>query len=197
MEDHLRHYFLKALHDRFPESSDSIRDRLCSTMLLRRKRILYRRKRYSAQPAALPLPASKPVATIEARPTQWKQEQRQETAQLAIPPSIIHSTTQSATILVSQDFQRASAPSVVSRTKTVDLSAHEDLFFPPIPRSRSQAVVEKICPYCLFALPALDTTTQARWRSVNVFTPELDVLKLTGPIQETCSWRLKRSGMSL
>lgn len=175
MEDCLRHYFSKALTDRFPESSESIRDRICSTMLLRRKRILYRRDRYTSRPAVLPLPTFKPA--IQVQPTAGRKqpersgmlEQHQKESPPAVTPSVVPSVVQSATTLALRDFHRAAAPSVVSHTKTVDLGAHEDLIFPPIPHALGPSMIEVTCPYCLFSLPALDFSTQERWMLVHHF----------------------------
>lgn len=181
MEDCLRHYFFKALQDRFPESTDSIRNRLCSTMLLRRKRILYRRVRYSTKPASLPLTASKPVLQLGTILQQNQPDrgglvgQSREEERLDLSRSTVHSVTKSATTLAFEQFHQASAPSVVSRAQTVDLGAHENLVFPPIPQSQSQATAERTCPFCLFSLPPLDTSTQERWRLVAASTLKLAV----------------------
>lgn len=175
MEDHLKHYFLKGLQDRFPESSYSICKRLSSTMILRRKRILYRRSRYVAKPQAAGVARPMPKPAIELHPTPQRrefqvqygmQEQGQERPHLEISPSILLSTGQSATTLMPQNFLRASAPSVMSHTQTVDLGAHEDLVFPPVPQVQGQVLAEVTCPYCLLALSAPDIINQARWRSV-------------------------------
>lgn len=179
IEDYLRHYFLKGLCDRFPQSSDSIQNRLASTMIIRRKRILYRRGRYASKPAELPLPASKPVALPLPAPRRKQLdgsgiiEGKREEARSEMSPSVVRSAMQSATTLMPQDLQRASAPSVVSHTSTIDLGAHESLVFPPRPQLQSHSMVESTCPYCLFALPALDTSTQARWRWVRRFSMEV------------------------
>jgi hypothetical protein len=50
--------------------------------------------------------------------------------------SIVGSLAVSATTLVADNFKKASAPSVVSVTKTVALDNHENLIFPPAPNGR-------------------------------------------------------------
>lgn len=176
MENHLKHYFLKGLQDRFPESSYSILERLSSTMILRRKRILYRRSRYAAKPqaAGVARPTPKPRIRLPRRSTPQQrqgqvngmQEQSQGRLHLGVSPSILPSTVQSATTLMPRDFLRASAPTVMSHTNTVDLGAHENLVFPTSPQVHGQGLAEVTCPYCLLALPMPDIINQARWRSV-------------------------------
>jgi hypothetical protein len=138
----LRELFASYILGRFPDISNAIRQRLASTMLLRRKRILYRRSRYGETPIRPKKTISQP--TITQPPTQQ---------QAAIAPeqplgpdgpevaaksaqSIVQSLAVSATTLVADNFKKASAPSVVSVTKTVALGNHEDLIFPPAPNGR-------------------------------------------------------------
>ena len=47
--------------------------------------------------------------------------------------SVAHSLVQSATTLTADRFHKATAPSVVSASRTVALSSHEELSFPPAP----------------------------------------------------------------
>jgi hypothetical protein len=138
----LRELFASYILGRFPDISNAIRQRLASTMLLRRKRILYRRSRYGETPIRPKKTISQPTITLP--PTQQ---------QAAIAPeqplgpdgpevaaksaqSIVQSLAVSATTLVADNFKKASAPSVVSVTKTVALGNHEDLIFPPAPNGR-------------------------------------------------------------
>jgi len=59
---------------------------------------------------------------------------REPTAKSA--QSIVQSAAISATTLAADSFKKASIPSVVSATKTIALSNHEDLIFPPAPTGR-------------------------------------------------------------
>lgn len=50
VEDFLKSQFLHIIQDRFPGTRKTLVIRLADTMLLRRKRVLYRRSRYSQKP---------------------------------------------------------------------------------------------------------------------------------------------------
>ncbi|RYP03343.1 hypothetical protein DL765_010534 [Monosporascus sp. GIB2] len=132
----LKRCFAGNLRDRFPESSDALRDRLSSTMVLRWKRILYRRNCYTMNPIKPAQPALKPI--IQTQPIAHQGRERSRPESKTVATSRIQSAAQSATTLEPQSFHPASAPSVVSHTKSVDLSSHEDLVFPPHPGNGKQ-----------------------------------------------------------
>ncbi|KAI1636334.1 hypothetical protein F4809DRAFT_650603 [Biscogniauxia mediterranea] len=135
VESFLKELFANHIRDRFPRVSDSIRQRLADSMLLRRKRILYRRSRYgktsirpqevSYQPA-ITRPQAQPAMNLPREPSK---------PQVTVAPSqsAIQSVAQTATTLSPESFQKASSPSVISTSKTVALSGHEHLRFPSAP----------------------------------------------------------------
>ncbi|OIW32349.1 hypothetical protein CONLIGDRAFT_593596, partial [Coniochaeta ligniaria NRRL 30616] len=134
-EDFLRLIFANYIRDRFPTTSEAIQQRLAGTMTLRRRRILYRRSRYGSTPIkVLDVPSQPNVEMPRAQPSARPQKPvaRQETGDLQ-SQSGIKSSAQSATTLAADNFHKASAPSVVSVSKTVALSSHEELAFPPAP----------------------------------------------------------------
>lgn len=143
LEGVFRERFADNILDQFPRISEVIRNRLASTMLLRRKRILYRRYRYAETPirptetvsqlTVQPHP-SQTQSTIQ--PTQHEQFQRSDEPVSTAKPaqSAVRSQVKSATTLAADNFKKASSPSVVSVTKTVALSSHDDLTFPPTPQ---------------------------------------------------------------
>ncbi|KAK3952208.1 hypothetical protein QBC32DRAFT_324617 [Pseudoneurospora amorphoporcata] len=134
------------IRGRFPEISDDLSQRLASSMVLRRKRILYRRSRYGKAPIRTTKTAPEPK--IEAAPVTSQQQvlttlevpkdfREDSPAQSPAPlPSIIQSAAPSATTLAAESYKKAAAPSVVSATKTVALGNHEGLIFPPAPLGR-------------------------------------------------------------
>ncbi|KAI0405375.1 hypothetical protein F4802DRAFT_180093 [Xylaria palmicola] len=137
VEPFLHALFMNHIRDRFPGASDVIRQRLASTMVQRRKRILYRRTRYGKtkdpiRPQEVPSPLSKPRP--EARSTIDQPEVGSKHV-LAMRPaqSNTRSIALTATTLTPDSFQRVSGPSVASASKSVALSDHEDLRFPPAP----------------------------------------------------------------
>ncbi|KAL2155506.1 hypothetical protein VTH82DRAFT_248 [Thermothelomyces myriococcoides] len=161
-EPQLRQVFDNYIRGKFPGISDSLRERLASSMVLRRKRILYRRSRYekTALRAAKTVPQLKvqPVPAITqqqavtvlgllqsdsgenpAARNQTEQKQHQQGEQREeqhTAPSIVESSAPSATTLAADSYRKAATSSTISATKTIALSNHEDLDFPPAPLGR-------------------------------------------------------------
>jgi hypothetical protein len=136
-EPFLQGLFANYIRDRFPNVSDNIWQHLASTMLLRRKRILYRRHRYgktTIKPREVPSQPS--IARPKAQTTGIMSDQPLAQQATSIPSkSIVQSLAQTATTLSPNSFQKASSPSVVSVSNTVALSDHEELAFPLAPCS--------------------------------------------------------------
>ncbi|KAF7533010.1 hypothetical protein G7054_g7430 [Neopestalotiopsis clavispora] len=169
LEHELQRYYTLNLRDRFPESSESICERISASMIMRRKRILYRRDRYLStpikplQPASKPIPALRPTqlpfANTESRPTRIPKVTLNSTA------SQIHSpTVKTATTLDPKRFKSFSAPSVVSSTQYTDLNDIEDLVFPSPPSAPKDHGSERTCPFCLYVLPDHVFADIERWK---------------------------------
>lgn len=136
-EDFLRQVFAHYIQDRFPTTSQTIQQRLASTMVLRRKRILYRRSRYGNNPIHVSNRLAPPVVTVpRAQPTaqsRKKDAHPETTDSRSQTHSLNKSLAQSATTLAAKNFHKASTPSLVSVSKTVALGSHEYLVFPTAP----------------------------------------------------------------
>ncbi|KPM38857.1 hypothetical protein AK830_g7711 [Neonectria ditissima] len=136
----LEEVFAHYISGRFPSISNGLRKRLASSMVLRRRRILYRRSRYGSSPI-------KPT-TIR-QPTFHRPESQ---AQLAIPlqdlsdpaetptetnsapaKSSVKSAAVTATTLAAEAYNKASSPSVISATRTAAVGNRDELIFPPPP----------------------------------------------------------------
>lgn len=146
---HFKHH----VRDRFPGLSDGILERLANSMLLRRKRILYRKSRQpkrtyksetlvSGEAVMLPkapsgvntLPVKESSASIPDLP-----------GMRMIGPSVVNSQTKTATTLAPDTFQKVSStPSFISHTKTVAFGNHEALIFPPAPGNRVRRNYERL-----------------------------------------------------
>lgn len=187
LEPILKHFFYENLCDRFPESSLNIRERLSAAMILRRKRILYRRARYSTRPIRPPKPVAKPIVMPRPAHSQLLQHELNEESKEKSNPSLpkteptlatsqVQSTTKSATTLDPERFRIASTPSAVSSTRYTDIDAHEDLVFPPPPPALKNHSMEVTCPYCLYSLPSREFQSVARWRWVFFIRPLLRTL---------------------
>lgn len=150
-EDFLQQVFAYYVRDHFPTTSEAIQQRLAGAMVLRRKRILYRRSRYGSTPIRVQdVPSQPDVKMPQAQPTTQprKEDTHQETGDFQPQKqSGIRSQAQSATTLAADKFHKASAPSAVSASKTVALSSHEDLVFPPAPtgaiKSKQRQLVQQ------------------------------------------------------
>ncbi|RKL43636.1 hypothetical protein BFJ70_g3949 [Fusarium oxysporum] len=132
----LQEIFSNYIHDRFPGTSEEIRKRLASSMVLRRKRLLYRRERYGKKPIQLPQITSAPLISHPEPDiiTPLDDVERPAKRRIVAAPtqSVVHSTA-TATTLSPERFRKAAALSVVSVSKTVKLSDNEDAVFPPAP----------------------------------------------------------------
>lgn len=138
--------FLHNLTDKFPGCDDQLRQRLAATILLRRKRILYRRsRRPKAPPTWLPIVSEPEVRQTlsPGRSMTLVEDQQQETGPaethtLKRKPSMVRSqamTTKTTTTLDPEKLRPPTAPSVMSVSKTIPLNSHDDLIFPPPPRA--------------------------------------------------------------
>lgn len=137
-EPFLHGLFVQQIRDRFPGASENIQQRLASTMLLRRKRILYRRSRYGKNPFMFQeTPAQPFVKRPDAPRGRVAMDQPQDSARHRVTAagsqSAVQSTAQTATTLHPDRFRKASSPSVVSVSKSIALSNHGELPFPPAP----------------------------------------------------------------
>ncbi|KAH7006423.1 hypothetical protein EDB82DRAFT_493554 [Fusarium venenatum] len=133
-EPFLRQLFINYIHDRFPGINEAIRIRLADSMVLRRKRILYRRKRYGTASIRLPEPVAKPVISHPRFGMSNDETHVVKRRAVEAPArSNAQSVTKTATTLSPEKFKRAVAPSVISISKTVALSGAEELSFPPAP----------------------------------------------------------------
>ncbi|KAH7469692.1 hypothetical protein FOMA001_g13974 [Fusarium oxysporum f. sp. matthiolae] len=139
----LQEIFANYIHDRFPGASEDIRKRLASSMVIRRKRLLYRRERYGKKPIQLPQITSAPRISHPEPDiiTPLDDAERPAKRRIVAAPaqSVVHSTA-TATTLSPERFRKAAAPSVVSVSKTVKLNDNDDAVFPPAP---TRALMER------------------------------------------------------
>lgn len=138
--------FLHNLTDKFPGCDDQLRQRLAATILLRRKRILYRRSRRPKAPTTRPPIVLEPdvrrtLGTERSiTPVEVKRQEASpaETHTSKREPSMVRSqakTTKTTTTLDPEKLRHPIAPSVLSVAKTIPLNSHDNLVFPPPPRA--------------------------------------------------------------
>lgn len=169
----LQTVFAHYLRDRFPATSEVIQQRLAATMVLRRKRVLYRRERYGKGSIRVEQVSSKPTIDIPQRgatgPTSQDPGSGAQKRAESQRQSDTHSMTKSATTLAADEFRRAATPSVVSETKTVPLGSHEDLQFPAAPLGAITMKVEQLSQqensaYVFRWKTVRDARNEAMWR---------------------------------
>jgi hypothetical protein len=134
--------FANYIRDKFREIDEVLLQRLGSAMILRRKRVLYRRQRFGKGSLRVeqtdPAPIVKPPTnhhaqfSVEQEPLKHRDGPGDASGTRTKPSAKSHAAV-SATTLVVDNFRKASAPSRVSATKTVALNSHEDLPFPLAP----------------------------------------------------------------
>lgn len=156
------------------EYSDIIwlRDRLISSMHVRRMRILYRRRRQDA----LRIPDVKlPSTKLTVPPTADSNSRgRHNTPSTITRKTSASSTPQNprayapATTLYSKEFQRARNPSRVSEAPTTPLSALGSMSIPPPPLLKPNET-EFTCPYCNQIRPRSEVDDKAKWMLVVPF----------------------------
>jgi hypothetical protein len=139
VENFLKSQFAHIIQDRFPHVRGYLSTRLVDTMLLRRKRILYRRSRYSNTPLKFQQQSADHLSQFHSiggysAPQLGLDDPGPNAGPLA---STVHKVSKSqaatATTLAADGLRKFSPPSVVSVARTVALADHEELVFPSPP----------------------------------------------------------------
>lgn len=117
------------------EISENLLSRLAWSMVARRKRILYRRSRYGKSPVQVSKPVPRPVITPSvAGYATGTLGNKGDSGTLTKPTQILtRSIAPTATTLNPEKYRIVSSASVISRSKTIDLSNHDPLSFPDPP----------------------------------------------------------------
>ncbi|RAK81851.1 uncharacterized protein BO72DRAFT_420696 [Aspergillus fijiensis CBS 313.89] len=139
--------FANYVRDRFRNVDEKILRRLVSAMILRRRRVLYKRSRFGHQALKVPFINSPPKKIPP--PTDAPRQISTPVIPSAPPPiaSEMPANSQagvSATTLAVERFRKASTPSTVSGARTVALDSHEALPFPAPPLGRVRQRYRKI-----------------------------------------------------
>lgn len=153
--------------------SDQILDRLAQTMIIRRRRVLYRRsrqKRWALQqephrprrldpPAQLaPLQESVEMEEEERERSDVTEEiQLKSETKVQVAPSRLTVTT-----LDQQKYKKLAAPSRISRATTAPFQHNEKLLVPPRPHLAKEGK-EFVCDYCCLILPSSEAADQDTW----------------------------------
>lgn len=149
----------------FPNIQHDFCDRLISTMLLRRRRILYRRSRQVKLALHNPKPAPKPTQLTLSMPFAHSVLDVPETvrANSATPSDIAsHATTVPSATWPATNPRTVPAPSRISEARTVVMTTGlKDMI--PMPPRIALTETEFICPFCSLILPAADARNRTKW----------------------------------
>jgi len=181
IETHLLEIFERSLH---PAIGDIIRWRLARAMVLRRKRILYRRSRQQmirshARAVTIPDLVLKSAPGSPTPPGNTPPLPGPiNIATLVVPTT--PSQVPSATTLRPEGYKKATTPSVVSQARSIFVGKHASLPFPPLPYRASQYLKGKgsgeksenqappigdvTCQFCFQILPIGDVVNDNSWR---------------------------------
>ncbi|RMJ16559.1 hypothetical protein CDV36_003704, partial [Fusarium kuroshium] len=152
VETLLLKHFKRHIGDWFPGISPTIRQRLARAMLLRRKRILYRRHRQgntsihsdntiSQTSVTLPDAQAGAASQVQAKSRQHGGKSAIEKSATKVAPSQV----KSATTLAPEKFKMVSStPSIVSATRTIASGKHQVLTYPPAPGFAAKRRYEKL-----------------------------------------------------
>lgn len=150
MERSLQSHFSLNLEDQFPTITTELRERLAETMVLRRRRILYRRARYEMtlvkSSQVDPKPANMPTDSI-------------------LGTSQTYSKVKSAITLEADDSQSAYSPSVSLLTTYFNVNPFRERI-PPPPQTPDDPSMGVTCPYCLNIFPSHAFQRLESWRYV-------------------------------
>ncbi|KAI6301924.1 hypothetical protein MCOR33_002648 [Pyricularia grisea] len=139
----LQQIFARFIADRFPKITHGLAERLSSAMLLRRKRILYRRSRYGTSPIRVKKVALRPevpfpsVMKLEGQPLDKMEHQGASIAPSTIP-------AQSATTSAPENYGKASTFSIISISNSAFVGMLEHLAFPSAPTDSIRKVYTKL-----------------------------------------------------
>ncbi|RAK75252.1 uncharacterized protein BO72DRAFT_529568 [Aspergillus fijiensis CBS 313.89] len=122
----------EVIRRKWPACDDWLRERLASAMLLRRKRVLYRRFRHDKARMDQSVPGRDAEDQGQKPEADHEHVKKRETTS-ARSASGSRATT-SATTLNPEQFRKASAPSVLGTTRTTRMNTQEESLYPPAPK---------------------------------------------------------------
>ncbi|KAL6899982.1 hypothetical protein GGI43DRAFT_54469 [Trichoderma evansii] len=171
VEERLANYFAANIRHQFPRLSNIIRLRLAEAMVIRRRRIIYKRLRYPKDPTKTIQPTIQPIIQ---QPNSIQTEDTVIISQHAGRPEVMthlkpmglfisKSLDKIVTPVAPKSFQKAATPPVVSQLQAMSLRSHEDYAFPSPPK-HVPAATEVLCPFCLIMLPIQEVQNEERWR---------------------------------
>ncbi len=154
------------------DTNDALVDRLAQTMVLRRKRILYRQKRQRrwhlphVDGTKTKLDALRPVSpALETQESEQSQIQRETATNDEI--SLEHQdlgtlSTLTVSVLEPERYRQQAAQSQISRASTAPFQPSENRLLPPHPKAAEDGTVF-VCDYCCLILSSDVALDREKW----------------------------------
>jgi hypothetical protein len=169
--DSLRTFYKAIIRRESRNIDDALVDRLAQTMILRRKRILYRRSRQTrwimqqvddSRRALDILPTQTPHPSQDHAGSQDGEETASSNTN---PPANEHreaSSMLTVTVVDRETYLKQATPSRISRATSAPFQPSEKLLVPPRPRAAGQGK-EFVCDYCCLILSSDQVSDHDKW----------------------------------
>ncbi|KAK4085634.1 uncharacterized protein Triagg1_624 [Trichoderma aggressivum f. europaeum] len=167
MSDTLTDYYTKLIKREFSGMQDTMVQRLAASMLVRRRRIMYRRsqqqrwKMPQVEPKTKNLHLVTPSTKLGPIPLEPSVPFKNEKAPMSKPEATAPSRL-TATTIDKNIRQRVSAPSGISRGSTAPLNEQSMLLVPPPPKGIDLGE-DFVCDYCCLILPSKIALNRNAW----------------------------------
>jgi hypothetical protein len=171
MTESLRAFYKAIIKRECKDISMTLLERLAQTMVIRRKRIHYRRSRrtrwarWALQQGdatrrrlnVLPVRTPQPAQDHDSPQEEDDHDMPRLTEKQVEPPSML-----SVTVLERDKYFKQASPSRISRATSAPFQPSERLLVPPRPRAAEQAR-EFVCDYCGLILPSDQLSDRNKW----------------------------------
>ncbi|PKK44837.1 hypothetical protein CI102_13256, partial [Trichoderma harzianum] len=169
MSDTLTDYYTKLIKREFSGLQDTLVQRLAASMLVRRRRIMYRRSQQQrwkipqVEPKTKSLELATPSSKSESTPLRPNVPLNNEKVLVSKPEAITTAPSRlTATTIDTNIRRRVSAPSGISKGSTAPLNEQSQLLIPPPPKGANVGE-DFVCDYCCLILPSKIALNRNAW----------------------------------
>lgn len=149
----------------FPGLRSNLVDRLVAVMLIRYRRVLYRRSRQEKlklrQDDLPKRELTRPQAVSSSDVDGYASRQEIQAADSSLKPKDLASSEYTTTTVDAKQYRKAAAPSRVSKAVTISLSKMDRLSVPCPPKI--EGAEEFVCPYCCLIRPFAEALDERIW----------------------------------
>ncbi|KAL6810157.1 hypothetical protein V8C40DRAFT_258613 [Trichoderma camerunense] len=167
MSDTLTDYYTKLIKREFNGMQDTLVQRLAASMLVRRRRIMYRRSQQHRwkMPQVEPKTKSLELASTKLMPTPLEPSVPFQNEKVVVlePEAITTAPSRLTATTVDKNIrQRVLAPSGISKGSTAPLNEQSMLLVPPSPKGANLGE-DFVCDYCCLILPSKIALNRKAW----------------------------------